>query len=99
MIDRLRARFLPRFLEQAHARLRRVEELLAGPNPLAGAAAELHALAGEAAMLELGPVADAARAGEIAARRDDQASCRRAVADLAGRLAALAPPPARPPGT
>jgi HPt (histidine-containing phosphotransfer) domain-containing protein len=67
MIDELRARYLPRFLDGARLRVSRGRQHLEAMS-LGAVASELHTLAGDAAMLELRAVADAARAGEIAAR-------------------------------
>ncbi|MBI5478746.1 MAG: response regulator [Deltaproteobacteria bacterium] len=84
----VRDRFLPRFLDIARQRQRRAGVLLArrrgGP-----AAAELHALAGEAAMLDLGEIADAARAAKAAARRGDLEGCLRDLHSLAQQVEEL----------
>jgi HPt (histidine-containing phosphotransfer) domain-containing protein len=67
LIEDLRTRFLPRFLESSRNRLARARALYESADAKA-LAAELHALAGEAMMLDLGTVADNARRGETAAR-------------------------------
>jgi len=72
LITPLQARFLPRFVKTASERLDRCRALLdrrddsATPSKLRE---ELHALAGEAAMMGFGELGDAAREGEHAARR------------------------------
>jgi CheY-like chemotaxis protein len=65
--DDLQARFLPRFLLTARSRLGRARSLLDGGDATA-LADELHALAGEAKMLDLRTVAEDAIQGEAAAR-------------------------------
>ena len=71
MMDELVAKFLPRFSALARERLRHA--LLAATERrregTAGIAQELHALAGEAGLLGLDAVLDAARRAEEAARR------------------------------
>jgi HPt (histidine-containing phosphotransfer) domain-containing protein len=63
----LRARFLPRFVAVSRSRLSRARTLFEkGDAP--SLAMELHALAGEAMMLDLRGIADDARQGEAAAR-------------------------------
>jgi HPt (histidine-containing phosphotransfer) domain-containing protein len=62
----VREQFLPRFVETAHGRLARAKELLAAGDART-LARELHALAGEAGMLELLEIARLARNGEAAA--------------------------------
>jgi HPt (histidine-containing phosphotransfer) domain-containing protein len=80
MIDELRRRFLPRFLEGGRGRLARAESACdGGPKTLSTAASELHSLAGEAALLELGEIARIARAGEQAARAGHGDPCRGAL--------------------
>jgi len=66
LIDDLRSRFMPRFVEASRGRLERARVLFAGGDaPML--AHELHALAGEAMMLDLHAIADNARRGESAA--------------------------------
>lgn len=67
--DDFRARFLPRFAAVARKRLENAEALIARADPAKAGmlAAEMHALAGEAAILGLTEVADAAHEAEIAA--------------------------------
>jgi hypothetical protein len=71
MIDELSAVFLPRFLESARGRITRARTSLGStlPTDRAKVSHELHALAGEAAVLELVDVAELARAAEAIARR------------------------------
>ena len=95
-MEHLRARFLPRFLETARQRLERARVLSAPrsrePNKLA---MELHALAGEAAMLELGELAQLARTAEAfvtgmaAGEADAEASFQQSLESLAEAVAAL----------
>jgi HPt (histidine-containing phosphotransfer) domain-containing protein len=67
LIEDLRTRFLPRFVQTSQGRLARARALFErGDAPTL--AEELHALAGEAMMLDLGAIADNARRGESAAR-------------------------------
>jgi HPt (histidine-containing phosphotransfer) domain-containing protein len=68
MSDPIRARFLRKFLDGAHGRVSRGIEAVATGNARE-AWGQLHALAGEAAMLGLPELAEAARAGSVAARR------------------------------
>lgn len=68
MIDELRAKFMPRFLDSAQNRLIRARGGL-DRGDRTEVVHELHALAGEAAILELQQVAHAARAAETIARR------------------------------
>jgi DNA-binding NarL/FixJ family response regulator len=91
-------RFLPKFLTAAQARLARGAQLVAADNATA-AFAELHALAGEAAILGLGDLAKLAREGELAAKRwreadpgtgdAHRASCEESLKGLGAALAAL----------
>lgn len=64
MIDEMRARFGPRFIETARGRIRRSLELLGKPNETEQLITELHSLAGESAMLGLQKISDTARSGE-----------------------------------
>lgn len=57
---------------------------------LKSAASELRCLAGEAMMLDFGPVADAARVGEQAALAGDGARIRRVMAELDSALQTIA---------
>jgi HPt (histidine-containing phosphotransfer) domain-containing protein len=67
LIEDLRIRFLPRFVETTRGRLARARSLFEhGDAPTL--AHELHALAGEAMMLDLRAIAENARRGESAAR-------------------------------
>ena len=82
MIEDLRRRFLPRFVETSRERLARAHSLFEGGDAPT-LAHELHALAGEAMMLDLGAVADHARLAEVAARAwskasEDSGGCSRA---------------------
>ena len=72
MLEELRVRFRTRFIETARARVRRSLILLGNPGDAAELVAELHALAGEAAMLGLDEISETARSGEEAARRWDE---------------------------
>ncbi|MGZ3420189.1 MAG: Hpt domain-containing protein [Polyangiales bacterium] len=71
MMDELSAAFLPRFLEAARGRITRARKSLQSTlsSDRAKVSHELHALAGEAAVLELVDVAELARAAEAIARR------------------------------
>jgi HPt (histidine-containing phosphotransfer) domain-containing protein len=60
MMEELYRRFLPRFVEVAGERLRRVSSLERGRN-LSGVILELHSLAGEASALGFGPMAAVVR--------------------------------------
>jgi HPt (histidine-containing phosphotransfer) domain-containing protein len=96
MIDELRARFLGRFLEIGRDRVRRALDAVAGGDPRA-AWTELHALAGEAALIGLPEIAEIARVGGASARRlmddgetaSERASCDRALREIEGALAQL----------
>jgi HPt (histidine-containing phosphotransfer) domain-containing protein len=63
----LQSQFLERFLERTKGRLTRARSLLDVDDATA-LAHELHALAGEAKMLDLFAIADLASRGEVAAR-------------------------------
>jgi HPt (histidine-containing phosphotransfer) domain-containing protein len=67
-LDELRARFMGRFLETARGRVQRTAEALAREDAR-GAWSEMHALAGEAAILGVTNVADLARACGASAKR------------------------------
>ena len=94
MMEELRRRFLPRFLAMGHERTQRARE--ACETRLDLAAAELHALAGEAALLGLGQIDSLARRGERAARAKVGADCVRALVDIEVALAAMATDPTAP---
>ena len=64
MLDEMRQRFGPRFLETARVRIRRSLELLGKPTETKALITELHSLAGEASMLGLQALSDTARSGE-----------------------------------
>lgn len=102
MMEELRRRFLPRFLDSGRARVRRAREACAGgPGALGIAVAELHALAGEASLLELKEIAVLARAGESAARGSfgsAAAACAAALSGIDAVLDALAEAPHPPAG-
>jgi HPt (histidine-containing phosphotransfer) domain-containing protein len=66
VIEDLRNRFMPRFVEASRGRLERARALFAGGDAPT-LAHELHALAGEAMMLDLHTIAENARRGESAA--------------------------------
>jgi hypothetical protein len=68
MIDDLRTRFMRKFLDGASVRVTRGLEAISRDEPPA-AWGQLHALAGEAAILGLPEIAEAARHGSVAARR------------------------------
>jgi HPt (histidine-containing phosphotransfer) domain-containing protein len=95
VIDKLQSRFLPRFLASARQRLAAGHAMLEKDNAT-GAFAECHALAGEAAILGLVEIADAARGAERAAKewreREDLAArttCATSLDAVAGLLDAL----------
>jgi hypothetical protein len=67
LTEELKQRFLPRFVETSRGRLARARSLFDGGDAPT-LAHELHALAGEAMMLDLRVIADNARRGESAAR-------------------------------
>ncbi|MEM9491814.1 MAG: response regulator [Myxococcota bacterium] len=74
MIEELRARFGPRFVATARERVRCSLELLSSTDGSAQLVNELHSLAGEAAMLGLNELSDAAREGEQEAKNWDKGS-------------------------
>lgn len=85
----IRARFLPKFAKAGAERISRCFEL-ASRGESAGLAAQMHALAGEAAILELRVIADLAREAESLARNSgSSAECERALRVLAEHVAAL----------
>jgi len=97
VIDELRAKFLPRFLDSARARLQRARGgLLEGDRAVV--MHEMHALAGEAAILEFQEVARSARGAEKLARQwvasdasVDAEQTRVAIRDVESAVAALSP--------
>jgi HPt (histidine-containing phosphotransfer) domain-containing protein len=110
LIEELRTRFLPRFVETSQGRLARARALFErGDAPTL--AEELHALAGEAMMLDLGAIADNARRGESAARvwsssdasqsgqssERERATCASCLAKVGEAVAALSQSPHSPP--
>ena len=103
MTDDLKARFLPRFLETAKGRLARARSLIDGGGA-SDLAAELHALVGEAKMLDLHRIAEEAGRGEVAARawsngggQGSRAACSSSVEALLTAVASLSSPPAKGP--
>ena len=91
MIASVRERFLPRFLESARARMNRARAMLDAGNELSAFGSEMHALAGEAAILEFTTVAKLAREGEAGARRSDRDACREALSALGPAVESLVP--------
>jgi hypothetical protein len=87
-MEDLRARFLARFIESGHQRARRATEICVLRPDLA--AGELHALAGEAALLGFDEIDALARRGERAARQKDNEECARILGEIDVALAALA---------
>jgi HPt (histidine-containing phosphotransfer) domain-containing protein len=70
MIDELRARFLPRFVQSARRRLENASQRIAQKADGAPAvAADLHTIAGEASVLGLAEIAAIAREGECVVRQ------------------------------
>jgi HPt (histidine-containing phosphotransfer) domain-containing protein len=93
--DALRERFLPVFLATARQRIARAHELAEVSNARA-LLSEMHALAGEAAVLELREVADHARETERAAKRwqdvdepETRQACEQCLRALDGALRVL----------
>jgi HPt (histidine-containing phosphotransfer) domain-containing protein len=93
MIPSILERFLPRLVETARARLERARAALARADAaaLAEVATEMHALAGEAAMLELAEIARIAREAEAAGRRSETELCLRSLAVLGQAVESLSP--------
>ncbi len=87
-MEGLQARFLPRFMEVAAGRLRHAR-VLWGSEDAAQLARELHALAGEARMLDLDEIASLALAGEELARAWSNEPDGAAKAQCAANLDAL----------
>jgi CheY-like chemotaxis protein/HPt (histidine-containing phosphotransfer) domain-containing protein len=102
MIETLRERFRTRFIDTARARVRRCLELLGQAEGAGSLEQEFHALAGEAAILGLTEISDAARGGERAAREwgagdiAGKALCARAVRTLSRAVETFAAEPAQP---
>ena len=88
MMDELRTRFLARFIEDGHDRARRAGEACGQRFDLA--AGELHALAGEAALLGLARIDDLARRAERAARQKSSDECTRILGEIDRALTELA---------
>jgi hypothetical protein len=87
MLDELRARFKQRFVDTARARIARTR----GPDADIGSiAAEMHGLAGEAALLEYGECAALARAAEGHARAGEGRRCKEVLDTLAKAVETLA---------
>jgi HPt (histidine-containing phosphotransfer) domain-containing protein len=87
MREELRAQFLPRFVDLARERLTFGRAALSGdPKGLSRLPAELHSLAGEAAMLGLTEVAAVARECESAARECASGRADDAGGDCAAKL-------------
>ena len=85
----LRARFLPRFTKIAVERVDRAFGLLERSNWTA-LVGELHALAGEAALLELAEIAKLAREGEQVARAAaTTADCERILEAIRAQIAVI----------
>jgi HPt (histidine-containing phosphotransfer) domain-containing protein len=74
MIEELRAQFRDRFIDSARSHLARARTAAVDAD-LAVIATELHALAGEAALLEFTDCARFARAGENHARAGETRQC------------------------
>jgi HPt (histidine-containing phosphotransfer) domain-containing protein len=92
VIEGLRQRFLARFVEGGRERVQRaLEACEREPRSFETVARELHALAGEAALLELSAVADLAQAGEAAARSAERPAdaCARLLREIDRAVAAL----------
>jgi HPt (histidine-containing phosphotransfer) domain-containing protein len=87
----IRSRFLPRFLAIAAGRIERCSKL-AERGDWNGITTELHALAGEAALLELRNIADLAREGERLARQPgSQGECPSILRAIEAQIAASSP--------
>ena len=84
----IRSRFLPRFLAIAGGRIERCSQL-AERGDWNAITTELHALAGEAALLELRDIANLAREGERLARKpESQGECASILRSLEAQIAA-----------
>ena len=88
-MDDLLARFLPRFVESAHVRIRRATELFAARD-FGKLASELHTLAGEASVLGLSEIGALARNAEQMARNATIDGCEEKLAQIERSIAALA---------
>jgi hypothetical protein len=88
MMEELRRRFLPRFVESGRLRAKRAREACAAR--LDVAAAELHAMAGEAALLGFAGIDALAREGERAARGKRAEDCETALVKIEEELRRLA---------
>jgi hypothetical protein len=86
MLEEIRARFRARFIESARARLTKAR---ASGVAAALVASEMHALAGEASLLEFGDCATLARSGEALARAGRLDECAQVLASLAEAVEAL----------
>ena len=98
MIADLRERFLPRFIQTARQRAARATGALDSAQGMAVAVTEFHALAGEAAILELLDIATLARQGEKAARGassrgpgEARTECERVLGQIEAAVDALLP--------
>jgi succinoglycan biosynthesis protein ExoA len=94
-MEELRHRFLPRFLRAGQERVRRALDACIGDSRLDVVATEVHALAGEAALLELREIVSLARAAEVVARAPSGGAadaCRSALRDILAALEALGVP-------
>ena len=87
-IPELRRRFLPRFRTAASAHFRHAEAALASGD-MGAVAHAMHALAGEAALLEIHSLAEPARATDAAARSGAKAECARLLAEMRKTLETL----------
>jgi HPt (histidine-containing phosphotransfer) domain-containing protein len=85
LMEELRRKFMPRFVAMGRERAQRARESCEGRLDLA--AAEMHALAGEAALLGLGEIDVLAREGERAARQKQSQECVRILAEIDEALA------------
>jgi CheY-like chemotaxis protein/HPt (histidine-containing phosphotransfer) domain-containing protein len=101
MIDAMRSRFRDKFVAIARERLARAMATLAADDGAAPTRAELHALAGEAAMLGEVEIADTARSAETLAERwrdhgdaKARAEVARAIRTMTRAVEALATAPA-----
>jgi HPt (histidine-containing phosphotransfer) domain-containing protein len=87
MLEELRSKFRGRFIETARARIARTR----GPDADSGVlVSELHALAGEASLLEFAECARLAREAEQHARAGEGRKCREVVNALAAAIETLA---------
>jgi HPt (histidine-containing phosphotransfer) domain-containing protein len=98
MIDEIRQRFMQRFMDTAERRLARALEHLGAESDPSIVRHELHSLAGEASLLGLPEIAEAAHLAELVAQKwlDTgslvvQADCAHKVKQLGRELRALTP--------